>query len=75
MTGRWNVRVDRDVCIGSGMCVGAAPEKFAFDEQQRSRPLSEFIAPDTAVRDAAASCPVEAISLTDAGTGDPVDLD
>jgi ferredoxin len=74
MTGRWNVRVDRDVCIGSGMCVGAAPEEFAFDEQ-RSRPLSESIDPDPAVRDAAASCPVEAISLTDVGTGDPVDLD
>lgn len=75
MTGRWAVRVDRDVCIGSGLCVGTAPEGFAFDEQQRSRPLSESIDPDEAVRDAAASCPVEAISLTDSGTGNPVDLD
>ena len=75
MTGRWGVRVDRDVCIGSGLCVGTAPEGFAFDEQQRSRPLSESIDPDEAVRDAAASCPVEAISLTDSGTGNPVDLD
>lgn len=75
MTGRWSVRVDRNLCIGSGMCVGTAPGEFAFDERQRSRPLNESIDPDAAVRDAAVSCPVEAISLTDAGTGDPVDLD
>jgi ferredoxin len=31
--------------------------------------------PDEAVRDAAASCPVEAISLGDADTGQPVVLD
>ena len=57
------------------MCVGTAPQEFAFDDQQRSRPRSESIDPDEAVRDATASCPVEAISLTDAGTGDPVDLE
>ena len=31
--------------------------------------------PDEDVRDAAASCPSEAISLVDADTGQPVDLD
>jgi hypothetical protein len=39
------------------------------------RPLAADIAPDEAVRDAAASCPVEAISLVDADTGQQVDLD
>ena len=33
------------------------------------------IDPDELVRDAAASCPSEAISLIDADTGQPVDLD
>jgi ferredoxin len=32
------------------------------------------IDPDEVVRDAAASCPSEAISLVDADTGEPVDL-
>jgi ferredoxin len=54
--------------------VGTAPDRFALDERQRSSPLATDIAPDEAVRDAAASCPVEAISLVDAGTGEPVDL-
>jgi ferredoxin len=57
------------------MCVGTAPERFRFTEQQRSRPVSELIEDDEAVRDAAASCPVEAISLTDLQTGAPVPLD
>jgi ferredoxin len=37
--------------------------------------VASIIAPDDAVRDAAASCPVEAISLLDADTGEPVGLD
>jgi ferredoxin len=57
------------------MCVGTAPEKFGFDDDQHSRPVSELTDEDEAVRDAAASCPVEAISLTDAVTGVPIELD
>ncbi len=68
----WRVRVDAGRCIGSGMCVGTAPGRFAFDPGQRSRPVSELIDEDEAVRDAAVSCPVEAITLTDTETGSPV---
>jgi ferredoxin len=71
----WRVRVDTRRCISSGMCVGIAPERFRLDEQRQSRPVSELIEDDEAVRDAAASCPVEAISLTDAQTGAPIPLD
>jgi len=72
---RWVVAVDKATCIGSAICVGIAPGRFALDERQRSGPLVAEIAPDEAVRDAAASCPAEAISLVDADTGEPVDLD
>jgi ferredoxin len=71
----WRVRVDTGLCISSGMCVATAPDRFAFDPGQRSRPVSELIDEDEAVRDAAASCPVEAIAVTDAETGAPVPLD
>ena len=40
-----------------------------------SGPVEAEIDPDEDVRDAAASCPSEAISLVDADTGQPVDLD
>jgi ferredoxin len=71
----WRVRVDTGLCIGSGMCVATAPDRFQFDPDQHSRPVRELTDEDEAVRDAAASCPVEAISVTDAETGAPVSLD
>jgi ferredoxin len=72
---RWKVSVDKNVCISSAMCVAIAPGRFVLDEQQRSGPVDAEIEPDELVRDAAASCPSEAISLVDADTGQPVDLD
>ncbi|MGH3168107.1 MAG: ferredoxin [Trebonia sp.] len=71
----WRVAVDSRRCIGSGMCVGTAPDRFQFDQEQHSTPVTALIEPDDTVRDAAISCPVEAISLVDDGTGDPVPLD
>jgi hypothetical protein len=49
--------------------------RFALGADQHSRPVRELIDADESVRDAAASCPVEAISVTDAETGVPVPLD
>lgn len=71
----WRVRVDTGLCISSGMCLAVAPHRFTLDPDQHSRPVSELIEEHEAVRDAAASCPVEAISVTDAETGAPVPLD
>jgi ferredoxin len=72
---RWKISVDKNACIGSAMCVAIAPDRFALDERQRSGPVEAEIDPDEVVRDAAASCPSEAISLVDVGTGQPVDPD
>jgi ferredoxin len=66
---RWRVGVDRETCIGSGMCAATAPNHFILDAD-RSRPLAEQIEPDDVVIDAAESCPVEAIVVTDAATGE-----
>ena len=71
---RWIVTVDKAACIGSAVCVGTAPGRFALDDRHRSGPVRREIAPDEAVRGAAASCPVEAIGLVDADTGEPVEL-
>ena len=72
---RWTIAVDKSLCIGPAMCVAIAPDRFVLDERQRSGPVEAEIDPDEEARDAAASCPSEAISLSDAGTGQPVDLD
>ena len=70
----WRIRVDAALCIGSGICVGTAPKLFAVDDRQRAQPVSELVEAGEVVRDVAAACPVEAISITDAETGAPVSL-
>lgn len=71
----WRVTVDTGLCISSGMCLATAPGRFRFDQSQHSSPVRTLTEPDDQVRDAAVSCPVEAIDLTDADTGQPVPLD
>ena len=60
------VRIDRTLCVGFGDCVTASPEAFALDAED----IVVFIAPEQATRDrllrACASCPVDAITVSDA---------
>ncbi|GAA1620394.1 ferredoxin [Kribbella sancticallisti] len=60
------VEVDLAVCENHGQCVFAAPEVFAFDDDERlayvAEPAAELA---TAVRSAAAACPVRAITLVE----------
>jgi ferredoxin len=60
-----NVKIDRDLCIGSGECVLAAPEVFDQDDDG----LVVLVADpppsghDDAVRSAAHACPARVISV------------
>ncbi|GAB2634395.1 ferredoxin [Kribbella swartbergensis] len=61
------VEVDRAVCENHGQCVFAAPEVFAFDDDEQLTYVAEPTANLTAdVRAAAAACPVRAIALIEA---------
>ncbi|MGC4804688.1 ferredoxin [Micromonospora sp. DT233] len=60
----WRLHVDPTRCIGSGICASAAPEHFGLVEGL-SRPLAERVTPAGAVVDAADSCPMEAILVSD----------
>lgn len=68
----WKITVS-SACIGSGVCAGTAPKHFTMGSDGRSRPLASPVEPDDAVLGAAASCPMEAITLTDAETDEPID--
>jgi ferredoxin len=68
---RWDVTVDRDVCIGSGVCAGTAGRWFHLvgnHAEVRDNPVPA----DPAVRDAADSCPVEAILVRHAVSGEVI---
>ncbi|MEU1685374.1 ferredoxin [Micromonospora sp. NPDC005707] len=62
--GEWRLHVDPTRCIGSGICAGVAPGHFVLVDGL-SRPVAERIAADEAVLDAAESCPLEAIIVSE----------
>jgi ferredoxin len=62
----WRIGVDPQRCIGAGVCAGTAPQYFHLVEGL-STPLAETVPPADPVIDAAESCPVEAITVHDAG--------
>lgn len=63
----WRLYVDPTRCIGSGICTGVAPDHFVLVDGL-SRPRVERIAAAEAVLDAADSCPMEAVIVSDVDT-------
>jgi ferredoxin len=67
---KFTIEVDRDLCFGFGDCVDSAPEVFELDGDDKS----VVIDPDGADRDeimlAAQDCPVDAIFIVDADSGE-----
>jgi ferredoxin len=66
------IEVDRDLCYGFGDCVSSAPDVFELDDEEKA----VVVDPNGASRDdlveAAANCPVNAITITDTRTGETV---
>jgi ferredoxin len=59
------VRVDRDLCIGVGNCEAFAPTVFRLDEEKKAVVLDPTSVDESALLEAAKSCPVGAIILED----------
>ncbi|MCU0683293.1 MAG: ferredoxin [Polyangiaceae bacterium] len=70
---RWRVAVS-SACLGSGLCVATAPESFRLVEGY-ARPRLVELEPNDRARAAAQLCPVAAITIYDARSGEPVDVD
>jgi ferredoxin len=58
---RIRIEVDRDLCIGSGDCVEAAPDVFELDDEGKAVVIDPDGAPIDEVVEAAGNCPVTAI--------------
>lgn len=59
-------------CIISGYCRRSAPEVFVAGPDRKTVVSTNPVADSADVREAMESCPVEAISATDAETGEQV---
>lgn len=60
------MRIDRDLCIGAATCIALAPKAWALDDEAKAIILDTASEEsDEALLDAAKSCPVMAIFITD----------
>ena len=57
--------VDRDLCIGSAMCVATAPDVFDLDDEGLSYVVDPEAGDEDLLREAAEGCPMQAIMLED----------
>jgi ferredoxin len=60
-------RVDRELCAGTQNCVATAPDYFQVDNKGLSHVIKTPVAQEDEglVREAAESCPVDAVILED----------
>jgi ferredoxin len=64
------IRVDHEVCVGNAMCTTIAPAVFVLNDDRQSEAVNS--AGDTVekILEAAENCPVSAITVEDAETGE-----
>ena len=65
------VEIDRELCSGFASCVEDAPEIFELDTSGKATLRVQETSDERAL-DAAADCPMSAITVLDADTGDLV---
>jgi ferredoxin len=57
--------VDRELCMGSGMCIVYAPLTFAHDDETKAIVVDPDGDPIESIRNAVQACPTSAIRLVD----------
>ncbi|MGW3451514.1 ferredoxin [Streptomyces sp. NPDC001076] len=72
MTERWTVSVDKRVCVRTGLCAASAPEEFDLDEDGQGHARSATLPASEEVLEVAESCPIEAIGIKNADSGERV---
>lgn len=58
-----NVEIDRDGCIGCGVCADICPDVFRIADDGLSEVIAKPEGFEDAVKEAAESCPVEVIHV------------
>ncbi len=59
------IRIDRELCMGSGSCQFHAPGVFDLDDECKAIVVDAEVETPQAVRNAAEGCPTRAITLVE----------
>ena len=70
MARKLKVWVDRQVCVGNAMCEAIAPKVFRLDDKRQSEAVNPAGDTEEKILEAAENCPVSAIFVEDAETGE-----
>lgn len=70
MARKLRVWVDHNVCVGNAMCPHIAPKVFALNENRQSEAYNQEGDTLEKILEAAENCPVSAITVEDAETGE-----
>ena len=70
MARKLKVWVDHQVCVGNAMCESIAPKVFRLDDNRQSEAFDPNGDSEAKILEAAENCPVSAIFVEDAETGE-----
>ena len=70
MARKLRVWVDRTACVGNAMCESIAPSSFRLNDERQSEAINPPGDSAEKVLEAAENCPVSAIHVEDAETGE-----
>jgi ferredoxin len=69
---RYRIEIDRDLCCGDGLCGEEAPRTFGRGDEFGAVVTNPNGDPPEDILEAARNCPLHAITLFDAETGQKV---
>ena len=70
MARKLKVWVDPNACVGNALCESSAPRVFRLNENRQSEAIDPAGDSEAKILEAAENCPVSAIFVEDAETGE-----
>ena len=70
MARKLSISVDHNLCVGNAMCETIATKAFALNDDRQSEVADPDADTEENIIEAAESCPVSAIRVVDADTGE-----
>ena len=70
MARKLSVSVDHNLCVGNQMCINIATKALTLNDDRQAIPADVDADTEEVIREAAEQCPMAAITVADAETGE-----